>query len=81
MLIYVGNLENIKDIENNLNYNFVKGDIVDEFFINEFFLIYNFDSVLYLVVEFYVDRLIEDLLVFVKINVIGIMNLFNVVKK
>jgi dTDP-glucose 4,6-dehydratase len=34
-LTYAGNLENVKDIENQPNYTFVKGDIVDETFINE----------------------------------------------
>lgn len=36
-LTYAGNLENIKDIENKTNYNFLKGDIVDEAFINKLF--------------------------------------------
>jgi len=29
-LTYAGNLENLKSVENNLNYNFIKGDIVIE---------------------------------------------------
>ena len=37
-LTYAGNLENLKDIENNLNYTFIKGDITDEHFINNLFL-------------------------------------------
>ena len=37
MLTYAGNLENIKDIENFENYNFIKGDIVDADFINSIF--------------------------------------------
>lgn len=80
-LTYAGNLENIKDIENNPNYNFVKGDIVDEPFINELFSIHNFDSVLHLAAESHVDRSIEDPLAFVKTNVIGTMNLLNAAKK
>lgn len=39
-LIYVGNLVNLKEIENVFNYIFVKGDIMDEFFIQELFSIY-----------------------------------------
>ena len=35
-LTYAGNLENIKDIEKEPNYTFVKGDITDESFINRF---------------------------------------------
>lgn len=80
-LTYAGNLENIKDIENQPNYNFVKGDIVDEAFINELFSIHNFDGVLHLAAESHVDRSIEDPLAFVKTNVIGTMNLLNAAKK
>jgi dTDP-glucose 4,6-dehydratase len=80
-LTYAGNLENIKDIENHSNYNFVKGDIVDEAFINELFSSHNFDGVLHLAAESHVDRSIEDPLAFVKTNVIGTMNLLNAAKK
>ena len=79
-LTYAGNLENIKDIENEPNYHFVKGDIVDEAFINELFLSYNFDGILHLAAESHVDRSIEDPLAFVKTNVIGTMNLLNAAK-
>lgn len=79
-LTYAGNLENIKDIENKANYTFVKGDIVDESFINELFSIHNFDGILHLAAESHVDRSIEDPLAFVKTNVIGTMNLLNAAK-
>ncbi|WP_278020400.1 dTDP-glucose 4,6-dehydratase [Flavobacterium ginsengisoli] len=79
-LTYAGNLENIKDIENKPNYNFIKGDIVDEAFINELFSLHNFDGVLHLAAESHVDRSIEDPLAFVKTNVIGTMNLLNATK-
>lgn len=79
-LTYAGNLENIKDIENKSNYTFVKGDIVDERFINELFDQHKFDGVLHLAAESHVDRSIEDPLAFVKTNVIGTMNLLNAVK-
>ncbi|MBO9585938.1 MAG: dTDP-glucose 4,6-dehydratase [Flavobacterium sp.] len=79
-LTYAGNLENIKDIENKSNYTFVKGDIVDESFINELFELHKFDGVLHLAAESHVDRSIEDPLAFVKTNVIGTMNLLNATK-
>lgn len=80
-LTYAGNLENIKDIEGQQNYTFIKGDIVDEAFINELFSLHNFDGVLHLAAESHVDRSIEDPLAFVKTNVIGTMNLLNAAKK
>ncbi|WP_369617515.1 dTDP-glucose 4,6-dehydratase [Flavobacterium sp. CFS9] len=79
-LTYAGNLENIKDIEDKSNYTFVKGDIVDETFINELFSEHNFEGVLHLAAESHVDRSIEDPLAFVKTNVIGTMNLLNAAK-
>ena len=36
-LTYAGNLVNLKDIENEPNYRFVKGDIVDHAFIEKLF--------------------------------------------
>lgn len=79
-LTYAGNLENIKDIEDKPNYTFVKGDIVDESFIDKLFSENDFEGVLHLAAESHVDRSIEDPLSFVKTNVIGTMNLLNAVK-
>lgn len=80
-LTYAGNLENIKDIENKSNYTFVKGDILDEAFLDDLFAKHQFDGVLHLAAESHVDRSITDPLAFVKTNVIGTMNLLNVAKK
>ncbi|MEY4874952.1 MAG: hypothetical protein RL708_101 [Bacteroidota bacterium] len=79
-LTYAGNLENLKDIENKLNYVFVKGDITDEKFINELFNENNFDAVIHLAAESHVDRSILDPLQFVKTNVIGTVTLLNAAK-
>ena len=80
-LTYAGNLENIADIENESNYTFIKGDIVDEQFITSLFDTHQFEGVLHLAAESHVDRSIEDPLSFVKTNVIGTMNLLNAAKK
>lgn len=80
-LTYAGNLENIKDIEDKSNYTFVKGDILDEVFLEALFTKHQFDGVLHLAAESHVDRSITDPLAFVKTNVIGTMNLLNVAKK
>jgi len=80
ILTYAGNPENLSDIEGLPNYTFVKGDIVDERFINEFFAEHQFESVIHLAAESHVDRSIEDPLSFVKTNVIGTMNLLNAFK-
>ena len=80
-LTYAGNLENLKDIENAKNYNFIKGDIVDESAINKIFEEIRFDGVIHLAAESHVDRSIKDPLAFVKTNVIGTVNLLNASKK
>lgn len=79
-LTYAGNLENLKDVENLSNYTFIKGDIVDQDFIDRLFETYKFDSVIHLAAESHVDRSIEDPLAFIKTNVIGTMNLLNAFK-
>lgn len=79
-LTYAGNLENIKDIEKEANYTFLKGDIVDADYINSIFEKYKFEGVLHLAAESHVDRSITDPLAFVKTNVIGTMNLLNAFK-
>jgi len=79
-LTYAGNLENIADIDQSVNYTFIKGDIVDADFITELFQKHQFDGVLHLAAESHVDRSITDPLSFVKTNVIGTMNLLNAAK-
>jgi dTDP-glucose 4,6-dehydratase len=76
-LTYAGNLANLKDIENEPNYKFVKGDIVDAAFIDEFFASEQPDAVIHLAAESHVDRSISNPLEFVMTNVVGTVNLLN----
>ncbi|WP_310377822.1 dTDP-glucose 4,6-dehydratase [Flavobacterium sp.] len=80
LLTYAGNLENIADIQNESNYTFIKGDIVDEVFINALFQEHQFDGVIHLAAESHVDRSITNPIAFVKTNVIGTMNLLHAAK-
>ena len=79
-LTYAGNLENLKDVETNPNYEFIKGDIVDANFINGLFDLHQFDHVIHLAAESHVDRSITNPLEFVYTNVIGTVNLLNASK-
>ncbi len=79
-LTYAGNLENLKDIESNVNYEFILGDIVDGAFINDLFTKHQFDGVIHLAAESHVDRSISNPLEFVFTNVIGTVNLLNAAK-
>lgn len=79
-LTYAGNLNNLKDIENKPNYEFVKGDIVDAEFIQKLFEERKFDGVIHLAAESHVDRSISNPTEFVFTNVIGTVNLLNAAK-
>lgn len=79
-LTYAGNLENLKDIDQSSNYHFVKGDIVDQNFVERLFNLHDFDGVIHLAAESHVDRSISNPLEFVTTNVIGTVNLLNAAK-
>ena len=80
-LTYAGNLENLKDIDKKENYNFIKGDIVDNQFIDELFKKENFDGVIHLAAESHVDRSIANPMEFINTNIIGTVNLLNAFRK
>lgn len=80
-LTYAGNLENLKDIQDASNYQFVKGDIVDADFLDRLFAEHKFDGVIHLAAESHVDRSIDHPMEFVTTNVIGTVNLLNTAKK
>ena len=80
-LTYAGNLENLRDIENQPNYIFEKGDIVDAAFLDGIFRQYNPDAVIHLAAESHVDRSILDPLAFIHTNIIGTVNLLNACRK
>jgi dTDP-glucose 4,6-dehydratase len=73
-------LNNLNDVENKANYEFVKGDIVDGEFIQRLFTEKQFDGVVHLAAESHVDRSISNPTEFVFTNVIGTVNLLNAAK-
>ncbi len=80
-LTYAGNLENLKDVENNKNYKFVKANICDRAAIRKVFLEDDIDYVVNFAAESHVDRSIKDPEIFVESNVKGTVNLLNVAKE
>jgi len=79
-LTYAGNLENLKDIENKKNYQFVKGDITDEKLVANLFDEHKIDGVIHLAAESHVDRSITNPMEFITTNIIGTVTLLNVAK-
>jgi dTDP-glucose 4,6-dehydratase len=76
-LTYAGNLANLKDIENESNYKFVKADIVDAETMNTIFQKYPIDGVIHLAAESHVDRSISNPMEFIFTNIVGTINLLN----
>lgn len=80
-LTYAGNLENLKDLEGNENYTFVKGDIQDEKLLSAVFEEHEITHVIHLAAESHVDRSIENPMDFIYTNVIGTVALLNTCRK
>lgn len=72
-LTYAGNLENLKEIENNKNYQFIKGDICNSSLAND--LTKGVDVIVHFAAESHVDRSIEGPFQFIKTNVVGTLTL------
>ena len=80
-LTYAGNLENLKDIENESNYTFVKADICDYARMLQIFTDYRVNGVIHLAAESHVDRSITDPFSFAQTNVMGTLSLLQAAKE
>lgn len=78
-LTYCGNLENLKDIENNPNYKFVHGNICDKELVRS--LVSECDCVVNFAAESHVDNSIKHPEIFVETNVSGTLNLLQACKE
>lgn len=79
-LTYAGNLENLRSVEDNPSYSFVKADIADAHAIDEIFK-QGIDIVVNFAAESHVDRSIQEPEIFVKTNVLGTQVLLDAAKK
>ena len=77
LLTYAGDLENLKEVENNTKYTFVQGDICDRNFIEALFAKYQFHDVIHFAAESHVDNSISGPEAFIKTNVLGTFNLLD----
>lgn len=78
-LTYCGNLENLKDIENNPNYKFVHGNICDRKLVRE--LVSEVDCIVNFAAESHVDNSIKHPEIFIETNVQGSLNLLQAAKE
>ncbi|MDH7577275.1 MAG: dTDP-glucose 4,6-dehydratase [Bacillota bacterium] len=70
-LTYAGNLENLRGVERNPRYRFVRGDIAERNLVFELFQRERFDIVVNFAAESHVDRSILDASPFIETNVKG----------
>ena len=81
LLTYAGNLDNLKPIENNPNYKFVKGDIGDYDLVSQIIKDENINIIVNFAAESHVDNSIAGPDVFVRTNILGTHNLLKVAKE
>jgi len=75
VLTYAGNLNNLKGIDKNPRYTFIKGDICDPNVVNTILDRYKVDTIVHFAAESHVDRSITKASEFVRTNVLGTHNL------
>ena len=68
-LTYAGNPENLRDVENDERYTFIKGDICNQDIVKEAMV--GCDTVVHFAAESHVDRSIKDPMAFIKTDVFG----------
>lgn len=78
VLTYAGNLENLSDIENNANYQFIKGDICDAALVDN--VVQGVDLIVHFAAESHVDRSINNSSDFIRTNVEGTRVLLDAAK-
>ncbi|WP_010676904.1 dTDP-glucose 4,6-dehydratase [Bacillus timonensis] len=79
-LTYAGDLENLKEVDNNENYSFVKGDIRDKELLYLLFQKYEINGVIHFAAESHVDNSIKNPTVFAETNIIGTLNILEVAR-
>lgn len=78
-LTYAGNLENLKDKENDQRYKFIKGDICDKAAVME--AAQGCDAIINFAAETHVDRSIMDDNDFIETDILGVKNLLEAVRE
>jgi len=81
LLTYAGDLENLKECEDNSNYKFIKGDICNRELVEFIFTEYDIQGVIHFAAESHVDNSIKNPEVFMQTNVNGTFTLLDVAYK
>lgn len=81
LLTYAGDLENLKEVEGNSRYTFVKGNICNRELVEYIFDTFDIQGVIHFAAESHVDNSIKNPGVFVETNVNGTFTLLDVAYK
>jgi len=81
LLTYAGDLENLRECENNPRYKLIKGDICNRELVEFIFREYDISGVIHFAAESHVDNSIKNPAVFVETNVNGTFTLLDVAKE
>ncbi|MAT42040.1 MAG: dTDP-glucose 4,6-dehydratase [Anaerolineaceae bacterium] len=79
-LTYAGYLENLRSVQNNPNYTFLKQDICDFDALKAVFIDYKIDTVVHFAAESHVDRSIANPGQFIQTNIVGTYNLLEIAR-
>lgn len=79
-ITYAADISNVKEISENANYSFIKGDICDRSLVEELFKKHQFSGVIHFAAESHVDNSITNPDEFIRTNVFGTFNLLDVAK-
>lgn len=80
-LTYAGDPANLKEVESNSRYTFVRGDICDRSIVEALFGKYNFAAVVHFAAESHVDNSIAGPEAFIRTNVFGTFTLLDVARR
>ena len=80
-LTYAGNLDNLKDIENDPRYTFIKGDICDAQLASDVVKKENVDQILNFAAESHVDKSISGPEPFIQTDIFGSFTLLEICRK
>lgn len=81
LLTYAGNSDNLKEVEGNARYSFVKGDICDRGLVESLFENHNISGVIHFAAESHVDNSISGPEAFIRTNINGTFTLLDVARK
>ena len=80
-LTYAGNLESLKEVDQNPRYQFQQVDICDSLKLEQAFEQFQPDAVMHLAAESHVDRSIDGPAAFIQTNIVGTYTLLEVARK